>query len=132
MPPSRSAAREALDTAECAIDTYDPDTETLTVVALEQREREPDWERWVGRTYSLEEFDFDRRILLAGEIVEERVSDPGTDPRNRADMLANGEKSFLNVPLHYEERPIGFLVFIETEVERHFTDEERAAGRRSG
>jgi diguanylate cyclase (GGDEF)-like protein len=120
------AAREALDTAECAIDTYDPDTETITVVALEQREREPDWERWVGATYSLEEYDCDRRILLAGEIVEERISDPGMDPKNRADMLTNGEKSFLNVPLHYEERPIGFLVFIETEVERHFTDEERA------
>ena len=47
------------------------------------------------------------------------------DERNRADMLENGEKSFLNVPLVYEGRPIGFLVFIETEVERHFTDEER-------
>ena len=47
------------------------------------------------------------------------------DEQNRADMLENGEKSFLNVPLVYEGRPIGFLVFIETEVERHFTDEER-------
>ena len=47
------------------------------------------------------------------------------DETNRADMLENGEKSFLNVPLVYEGRPIGFLVFIETEVERHFTDEER-------
>jgi GGDEF domain-containing protein len=62
---------------------------------------------------------------MAGEIVEERVSDPGMDEVNRADMLLNGEKSFLNVPLVYEGEPIGFLVFIETEVERHFTDEER-------
>jgi GAF domain-containing protein len=118
-------ARQALDTAECAIDTYDPDTETMTVAAFEQREPEPDWERWVGRVFSLDEYEFDRRVLFGGQIVEERVSDPDTDERDRADMLQNGEKSFLNVPLVYEERPIGLLVFIETEVERVFTEEER-------
>ncbi len=118
-------AREALGTAECSINTYDPDTETMTVVAFEQRHPEPGWERWVGRVYSFDEFSFDRQILFGGEIVEERVSDPDMDDRNRADMLENGEKSFLNVPLVYEERPIGFPVFIETEVERHFTGEER-------
>ena len=118
-------ARVALDTAECAIDTYDPDAETMTVVAFEQRTPEPDWERWVGRVYSLDEYAFDRRLLYGGEIVEERVSDPSMDEQNRADMLENGEKSLLNVPLVYEGRPIGLLVFIETEVERHFTDEER-------
>jgi GGDEF domain-containing protein len=119
------AAREALDTAECSINTYDAETDTLTVVAFEQRSPEPDWERWVGRTYSLEDFPADRRILLEGRIVEERVSDPDMDERNRADMLANQERSFLNVPLVYEGEPIGFLVFIETEVERRFSDEER-------
>jgi GAF domain-containing protein len=119
------AAREALDTAECSINTYDAETDTITVVAFEQRSPEPGWERWVGRTYSLEEFPADRRILLGGRIVEERVSDPDMDERNRADMLENQEKSFLNVPLVYEGEPIGFLVFIETEVERHFSDEER-------
>jgi GAF domain-containing protein len=118
-------AREALDTAECAINTYDADSDTLTVVAFEQRVREPDWERWVGRVYSLDEYSFDRQILYGGRIVEERVSDPAMDEKNRADMIANGEKSFLNVPLVYEGRPIGFLVFIETELERRFTDEER-------
>jgi len=110
------AAREALDTAECAINTYDPETETITVVALEQRSPEPDWEQWLGRVYSLDDYAFDRQLLFSGEVVEERVSDPATDERNRADMLENGEKSFLNVPLIYEGRPIGFLVFIETEV----------------
>ena len=75
--------------------------------------------------YSLDEYAFDRQLLFSGEVVEERISDPGMDGRNRADMLENGEKSFLDVPLIYEGRPIGFLVFIETEVERHFSDDER-------
>ena len=119
------AAREALDTAECAIDTFDPDTETLTMVALEQRVLQDGWERWVGESYSLDEYGFDRRLLFEGKIVEERVADPGMDEKNRAEMIANGEKSCLNVPLHYEGRPIGLLFFIETEVDRHFTDEER-------
>ncbi len=119
------AAREALDTAECAVNVYDPETETITVAAFEQRSPEPDGEQWLGRVYSLDDYAFDRQILSVGEIVEERVSDPAMDDRNRADMLENGEKSFLNVPLVYERRPIGFLVFIETEVERHFSDEER-------
>jgi GAF domain-containing protein len=118
-------AREALDTAECAINTYDPETETMTVVAFEQRAPEPGWEGWVGRAYSLDEFAFDRQTLHGGEIVEERISDPDMDERNRADMLENGEKSSLNVPLVYEGQPIGFLVFIETEVERRFTGEDR-------
>jgi GAF domain-containing protein len=119
------AAREALDTAECSINTYDPQTDTMTVVALEQREPEPGWERWIGRSYALDDFPADRRILLGGQIVEERVSDPDLDEKNRADMLENDEKSFLNVPLVYEDEPIGFLVFIETEEERRFTEEER-------
>ncbi len=119
------AAREALDTAECAINTYDAEAEELTVVSLDQREPEPEGERWIGRTYSLADFPADREILYGGRLVEERVSDPETDERNRADMLRNGETSFLSVPLVYEGRPTGLLVFIETDVERRFAEEER-------
>lgn len=120
-----AAARGALDTAECAIDTYDRESDTLTIVAFDQRRPDPDWERWIGRRYDFADFPFDREVLEGGVIVEERVSDPGTDERNRAEMLRNGEKTLLNVPLVCEGEPIGLLVFVETEVERHFSDEER-------
>jgi len=119
-------ARVALDTDECAIDTFDPDGGTLTMVALEQRVPQPDWQRWVGQAYSLDEYRFDREVLYAGEIVEERVSDPGMDETNRAEMIENGEKTCLNVPLHFEGRPIGVILFIETAIERRFSSEERA------
>jgi diguanylate cyclase (GGDEF)-like protein len=120
------AAREALDTAECAIDTFDPDAETLTMVALDQRVATADPDRWLGEAYSLEDHWFDRQVLYDGVIVEERVADPGMDAKNRAEMVANGEQSCLNVPLQYEGRPIGLLFFIETEHDRHFADDERA------
>ena len=59
-------ARVALDTDECAIDTFDPDAGTLTMVALEQRVPQPDWEHWVGQAYSLDEYRFDRRGPVRG------------------------------------------------------------------
>jgi hypothetical protein len=93
------AAREALDTAEAAINTYDPANDSITIVAYDPRDPEPGWEQHLGRTYRLIDFPADREILLSGDIVEERVSDAALDERNRKWMFDNGEKAFLNVPL---------------------------------
>jgi GGDEF domain-containing protein len=119
------AAREALDTAEAAINTYDPANDSITIVAYDPRDPEPGWEEYLGRTYQLTDFPADREMLMGGEIVEERVSDPSLDEQSRQWMLENGEKTFLNVPLIFEGVPMGTLGFIETEAERHFTKEER-------
>ncbi len=119
------AARGALDTAEAAIDTYDPENDTITIVAYDPRDPKPGWEEYLGRTYQLADYPADRAVLLSGEIVEEHVSDPALDERNRRAMLESDEKSMLTVPLVYEGVPMGLLVFIETETERRFTDEER-------
>ena len=86
----------------------------------------PGWEQWVGAPTRWIDFPTDREMLLGGEIVEERVSDPALDERSRQWMLDNGEKALLNVPPRLRGRaPMGLLVFIETETERHFTREER-------
>jgi GGDEF domain-containing protein len=119
------AAREALDTADAAINPSDSEHDSITIVAYDPREPEPGWEQYLGRTYQLADFPADREMLLSGEIVEEHVSDPALDERNRQWMIDNGEKAFLNVPLIYEGEPMGLLVFVETETERHFTREER-------
>src|SRR5450759_305091 len=119
------AAREALDTAQAAINTYDPVNDSITIVAYDRRDPVPGWEQYLGRTYRLIDFPADQEMLLSGEIVEERVSDPALDERNRQWMIYGGEKAFLNVPLIYEGAPMGLLVFIETEAERHFTRDER-------
>ena len=118
-------AGEALGTAECAIDTYDAEAETLTVAAMYQRDRTDDPKDWIGRTYSLAEFPADRATLHGGHIQEESISDPTLDEVNRRSMLENGEKTIVSVPLEDDGRPIGLLVFVETEYERHFTRDER-------
>jgi len=119
------AAGEALGVGECAIDAYDPQTETITVAAYYQRWPEGDGEAWLGRSYALADFPGDRAILSSGQIAEEHVSDPTLDQANRRSMIENDEKTILSVPLVVDDRPIGLLVFIETETERHFTREER-------
>jgi GGDEF domain-containing protein len=119
------AARAALDTAEAAIDTYDPENDAITIVAYDPRDPKPGWEEYLGRTYQLADYPADRAVLLSGEIVEEHVSDPALDERNRRAMLESDEKTMLTVPLVYEGVPMGLLVFIETETERRFTSEER-------
>jgi len=119
------AAGRALDTAECAIDTYDSQSETLVIQAYYQRDPVEDPSAWLGRSYSLADYPADRAALYGGATREERVSDPDLDEGNRRSMLDNDEKTHLSVPLGHEGRPIGLLVFVELEKERHFTDEER-------
>jgi GGDEF domain-containing protein len=120
-----AAAGRALDTAECAINTYDPEAEALVVRAYYQRDAVEDPSEWLGRSYALADYPADRATLNAGKTTEERVSDPDLDEANRRSMLDNDEKTHLSVPLEYEGRPIGLLVFIEIDRERQFTDEER-------
>lgn len=118
-------AGQALETAECAIDIYDPEDETIAVAAYYQRQPTVDAGDWIGRRFSLDEYPGDRAILFSGEIVEEQVSDRAVDVNNRQEMEANGEKTQLTVPMHFEGRPLGLLAFIELEQERHFSTEER-------
>ena len=119
------AAREALNTAEAAIDIYDAERDSLTIVAYDPRDPEPGWERYLGRTYKLSDYPADREMLESGEILEELVSDPAMDERNRQSMLEHGERAILSVPLVHEGERMGILAFMETENERHFVAEER-------
>ena len=119
-----ASGRELLDSDECAIDIYEPGTEEIVVAALAQRRADGDWRDWVGRRYRLDDFPADREVLLSGEVREERLGDPGLDPRNRAEMERNGEKTVLTVPLVRQGEPVGLLAFIELSRERRFTPEE--------
>ncbi len=67
---------EALDTAEAAINTYDPANDSTTIVAYDRRDPEPGWEQYLGRTYRLIDLPADREMLLSGEIVEDACPTP--------------------------------------------------------
>jgi diguanylate cyclase (GGDEF)-like protein len=70
--------------------------------------------------------------MLAGDVVEESVSDPGMPAATRQSMLKWGEKSVLNVPLRTEDEPLGLMILIESERERRFADDERELAKALG
>lgn len=125
----RRIAQEAallLGSPECAIWEYDRDTDSEVLHSLYQRHPSVDVQRdAVNKRYTLDEFPEDRHLILGKAVVEERVSDPTVSPATREAMARWGEKSALSVPLQIEGQPIGLLVLIETETERHFTANDR-------
>ena len=61
---------------------------------------------------------------MGHEIVEEHLSDDQFFDDVRDSMERFGEQSCLTAPLYFRDEPLGLLVLIETERERHFTPEE--------
>jgi GGDEF domain-containing protein len=120
-----TAAGRALDADECAINTYDAASDTITITAYHQKVETEDPADWIGQSYDLHEYHADREHLLGGAITEEHVSDPATDETNRQHMQRHDEKTHLSVPLHVDGVPLGVLLFVQLHEERHFTDEER-------
>lgn len=125
----RRIAQEAaliLNSPECAIWEYDEDSDSEFLHSLYQRVPSAEVQRdVVSKRYPLDEYPEDRRLILGNAIVEERVSDPAVPLATREAMMKWGEKSALSVPLHADGKPIGLLVLIETEAERHFDDDDR-------
>jgi GGDEF domain-containing protein len=126
------AAGQALDTAECAINIYDPCDESMTIAAYHQRDERRNENAWLGRHYSLTDLPRERLALFSVETQEKHASDPGLDEVNRRAMLDNGEKTRFAVPMQYEGRPIGLLEFVELAHERRFTRDEKAVARALG
>ncbi len=79
-----AAARTALESDECAIDIYDAAAGTIRIAAYDSVEPEDQREAYLGMTLALADYPADEAALLGGVIVEQRVSDPAVDERNRA------------------------------------------------
>jgi HD-GYP domain-containing protein (c-di-GMP phosphodiesterase class II) len=118
-------AAVALGTPQCLI--YEHDSERDLVILRSTYSAagiDTDDEDRVGTEYSLEDYPSDRELLEAGEIVEERLSDPDLGADVRASMELFGEKTCLTVPLHFRGRSLGMMELIEHGRERHFTERE--------
>ena len=59
-------------------------------------------------------------------MLEQRYSDPELPATTRPLFDKYGDRAYLNVPLVFNGRPVGALVLVEKERERHWTDDEVA------
>jgi diguanylate cyclase (GGDEF)-like protein len=125
-------AAAALETAEAVIYEYDAGREVFVFRAIHQGAPTDEALAQIGAEYDIETRPGDRDMLYSGEIVEDRVSDPGLDEYVRDSMVEWGEKTCLNVPLLFEGTPVGELILIESERERHFSPDETELARALG
>ena len=95
-------------------------------VALWQRVPEELARDSLGKEFSLEDEPEEKAFLEAGRVLEQRCSDPELPATTRALFEKFGDSAYLNVPLVFNGQPVGVLVLIEKEQERHWTDDEVA------
>lgn len=123
------AAGEALETAECVIWEYREDTDLGVFRCLWEREPVPGLAvRLVGASYPISSHAGGAAALRAGTIVQQCRSDPDLPPEDARDMDDWGERTWLTVPLVFDQRLLGVMTLVETERERRFdADEVRMA-----
>ena len=117
-------AAQALTTSQCVIQEYDPARDATVYRAAWDEHPGGDLGDDFGTVYSLDEYPSDRKILREGVVVEERISDEDLPADVRASMTRFDEKTCLNVPLIFNDEPMGLLVLVETSRERHFSADE--------
>ena len=125
-------AASALGTAEAVIYEYEAEREVLVFRAIFQVVPTEDAHAQIGAEYDVDTRPGDREMLYSGQIVEDLISDPALDPYARDAMAAWGERTCLNVPLLFEGTPVGELVLIECDRERHFSPDETELARALG
>jgi diguanylate cyclase (GGDEF)-like protein len=125
-------AAAALGVPSCVIYEYVAETDALVLRADIDHPKEADQKTGLGESYDLADYPFDRRLLEAGEIVQQSLSDELLDERMRETMIEFGERSCLSVPLSFKGQAVGLLEIIETRWERDFTQAERDMARAIG
>jgi diguanylate cyclase (GGDEF)-like protein len=117
-------AAGALATAQCVIYEYDRRYDAIVYRALHEASPTEDAGAPIGTSLPLDDYPSDRVVLNGGRIVEESILDPDLPEDVRVSMEQWGEKSCLSVPISFNDEPVGMLVLIETERERHFSGKE--------
>jgi len=118
-------AAKTLGSPQCLIFEYDADRDAIVSRALYEAPgfEDPDYEG-LGTVYPLDESPSDRAILEARDLIVEHASDADIFEDSRESMENHGEKTCLTAPLYFGDEPLGMLVLIEIERERHFKPEE--------
>jgi diguanylate cyclase (GGDEF)-like protein/PAS domain S-box-containing protein len=117
-------AAAAVDSPIACIYEYDAASDSLITRARYGPEglgrQEP-----LGLVDPLGNWPLDRLAIEHGEIVEQRIGDPDLPDVVRQRFLEWGEKSSLVVPIRFRGQTLGEFELIETDRERHFTQEDR-------
>ncbi|HMK92839.1 MAG TPA: sensor domain-containing diguanylate cyclase [Thermoleophilia bacterium] len=124
-------ALQALDMTMATIYEYLPDIESLTLRAVQGRVNSA-YDEDIGVPQRLSDRPGDAEILEAGVVVVERLSDPGVHEGNRASMERWGEKTCLNVPLHFRGQTVGLLILTDHDHERELPEHDVELARAIG
>jgi diguanylate cyclase (GGDEF)-like protein len=117
---------EALDTWECDLYEYDPETRTLTAAAVWARELTEEDSAWIGTGVRLDDRPGYLPIIEGGVTVLSSIDDADLDPADRAAMVEWGELATLAAPLRFRDKGVvGCLTLIEKRPGRRFSDEDR-------
>jgi diguanylate cyclase (GGDEF)-like protein len=125
-------AAQALGSPQSVIYEYDKQQDAFIYRSVYDSLATGDYSGNIGSVYPLDHYPDDRTIIENDVIVEDTISDAALRPSTRASMEEFDEKTCLNVPLRVGGEPVGELVIIEVQQERHFTDEERVLARALG
>ncbi len=123
---------EALGCEQCQIQSYDAATRSVTVSGHYQRRPDPVARESFGKTFSLADEPDELEMLERKLTVEQRLSDPALPASTRESMQRFGDRTYLNVPLVFNDETIGLLVLVERERERHFAPDETALAQALG
>jgi two-component system cell cycle sensor histidine kinase/response regulator CckA len=116
----------ALNAQGCTISRWDQEQDIL-VTLLDYSPRSDGWKPEApGTVYHLADFPATRQVLLERKPVAFRLSDPHTDPHERAWMESEGLLVLLMVPMIVRDKVIGLLEVMEDQRDRQFTSTEIA------
>ena len=120
---SEIAARltRLMDCTFCGISAFDEQTRTVSMLADydDTGRRLPDM-----APYRLDRFPLTRRVLEEQVTAVVNAGDPAADPDELRELVREGDKSLLLVPLVHAGRSIGLLELIDKTRERRYSRQE--------
>ena len=110
-----------MDCHFCAISTYDAASQSVVMLADfdDTGRRLPDVEE-----YPLSKFPLTRRVLEEQAPAVVNVGDPAADPHELRELVREGDKSLLMVPLVFRGTSIGLIELMDHERERRYSRQE--------
>jgi diguanylate cyclase (GGDEF)-like protein len=117
---------EALHAPSCYIYEYDEPNDAIDWRSEYQDDParlDPDSP---GTSYPLDDYPWDRAVLLSGTMRQFALTDPDLEPGLRTSMIEWGEQTMLTVPLRFGDRTVGMMEIAETQTGRRFSEGEAA------